>query len=253
VRHEPNKPIPANADAEVGVRGAVTLAYRRALPAGLSFVAGYVDTAGFVALFGLFTAHVTGNFVLIGSALVHPGPGIVAKLLALPVFAVVVGLARLLSVRLRGQQRAVVRMLLGLQAFFLFAFLVAGVSLGPFADADLPGAVLTGMLGVAAMAFQNAAMRDSLGHIHPTTLMTGNVTQVVLDVVDLWTGTSEGDARATMRRRMRRLLWGLVAFTLGCAMGAGLTLLVGFWCLAVPLAATVVMAVAPEAATRSAG
>ena len=37
----------------------------------LSFIAGYVDTAVFIGLFGLFTAHVTGNFVLIGSELVH--------------------------------------------------------------------------------------------------------------------------------------------------------------------------------------
>ena len=34
----------------------------------LASIAGYVDTLGFVALFGLFTAHVTGNFILIGSA-----------------------------------------------------------------------------------------------------------------------------------------------------------------------------------------
>src|SRR5206468_13135064 len=60
---------------------------------GLSFIAGYVDTAVFVGLFGLFTAHVTGNFVLIGSELVHRRPDVWPKLLAFPVFVVAVAAA----------------------------------------------------------------------------------------------------------------------------------------------------------------
>jgi uncharacterized membrane protein YoaK (UPF0700 family) len=36
-------------------------ANRPALPLIFSLNAGYVDTAGFLALHGLFTAHVTGN------------------------------------------------------------------------------------------------------------------------------------------------------------------------------------------------
>ena len=39
------------------------------VPACMSVNAGYVDTAGFLALQGLFTAHVTGNFVTLGAAL----------------------------------------------------------------------------------------------------------------------------------------------------------------------------------------
>ena len=64
--------------------------FRLTLPLLLSLNAGFVDTAGFLALQGLFTAHVTGNFVTLGASLVLGTSGAVAKLLALPVFCVVV-------------------------------------------------------------------------------------------------------------------------------------------------------------------
>jgi uncharacterized membrane protein YoaK (UPF0700 family) len=68
---------------------------RSALPLLLSLNAGYVDTAGFLALQGLFTAHVTGNFVTLGASLALGTSGVLAKLLALPVFCAVVIMARL--------------------------------------------------------------------------------------------------------------------------------------------------------------
>jgi uncharacterized membrane protein YoaK (UPF0700 family) len=48
----------------------------------LSFVGGFVDVVGFIALFGLFTAHVTGNFIMIGLEMVHATELAIAKLLA---------------------------------------------------------------------------------------------------------------------------------------------------------------------------
>ncbi len=41
---------------------------RPTLPVLLSIIGGHVDTAGFLALQGLSTAHVTGNFVTFGAA-----------------------------------------------------------------------------------------------------------------------------------------------------------------------------------------
>ena len=60
--------------------------------ATLSFVGGFVDVVGFIALFGLFTAHVTGNFIMLGLEMVHATKLAIAKLLAVPIFIVMVAL-----------------------------------------------------------------------------------------------------------------------------------------------------------------
>src|SRR5690606_24580439 len=64
----------------------------------LSFLAGYVDAVGFMALFGLFTAHITGNLVLLGAELAPPEHTFpLLNILALPAFTVGVALATMLA------------------------------------------------------------------------------------------------------------------------------------------------------------
>jgi uncharacterized membrane protein YoaK (UPF0700 family) len=57
----------------------------------LAFNGGFVDMAGFLGLNGLFTAHITGNFVPLGHALVEGSHGIMGKILALPQFIAAAG------------------------------------------------------------------------------------------------------------------------------------------------------------------
>jgi uncharacterized membrane protein YoaK (UPF0700 family) len=201
----------------------------------LSFNGGFVDTAGFLGLQGLFTAHVTGNFVTLGAALVFGSHGVIAKLVALPEFIVVIALARLAGAAMRRRGVDALRVLLVVKVVFLLAFFVLGVTLGPFPDSDAPAALLTGFAGIAGMAIQNAVQRVHLAHIPPTTLMTGNTTQAVLDAVDLASGAPLPDAPA-VRARFKRTLSGIVCFASGCAIAAALFYLSGFWCLAVPVA-----------------
>src|SRR5580693_6548591 len=158
---------------------------RFALPTVLSATAGYVDSAAFLALKGLFTAHVTGNFVTLGAALVLGTSGTVAKLLALPVFCIFVLLARLFAHQLRARAHPVLRPLLILKLALLTAGALLAVRLGPFADGDGVGALLTGMTLVAAMAVQNAAHRVHLASMPPSTIMTGTTTQIMLDLADV--------------------------------------------------------------------
>ena len=194
------------------------------IAAQLSFNGGFVDTAGFLGLAGLFTAHVTGNFVTLGAALVLGSHGIIGKILALPEFILVVALARLAGAALRVFMIAEIALLL---AFFLMA-----VAFGPFPDPDSPAALLTSFAGIAAMALQNAFQRVHLSSLPPTTLMTGNTTQATIDAVDLIMGTAPAQTQET-RARFARVALSIFWFALGCALSATLYWLVGFWCLGI--------------------
>src|ERR1700740_2957385 len=114
------------------------------LPLLLSFTAGYVDTAGFLALQGLFTAHVTGNFVTLGASLALGTSGAVAKLLALPVFCVVVMAARLLNTALSNRHWPALEVLIALKVLLLIAGAALAIRFGPFHDVDSSLAVWSG-------------------------------------------------------------------------------------------------------------
>ncbi|MBV8634947.1 MAG: DUF1275 domain-containing protein [Burkholderiaceae bacterium] len=198
----------------------------------LSFLAGYVDTVGFVALFGLFTAHVTGNFVLIGSELVHPGHGVLIKFLAFPSFVAAVALARMTVVWRERAGKPALTMLLLLQLVLLLGFMFAGQYAGPVPDGSAPPAILAGILGAAAMGVQNAGSRLVLAHLTPTTVMTGNVTQLVIDLVDIVRGAADEAVRA----RCVKFFWPVVGFGVGAIVGAAGFSYVRFWTLLVPAA-----------------
>lgn len=204
---------------------------RLLLPLLLSFTAGYVDTAGFLALQGLFTAHVTGNFVTLGAALALGTSGVLAKLLALPVFCAVVVAVRLLATLTSRRWRPVFEVLLGLKMLLLAVGGTLALRFGPFHDGDSWQAILTGMVLVAAMAIQNAIHRLYLGSAPPSTLMTGTTTQIMLDIADV---ILPGDAKGQARARLGRMSVNVLVFALGCGIAALLFVHVGVWCFALP-------------------
>lgn len=203
------------------------------LPTILSVNAGYVDTAGFLALHGLFTAHVTGNFVTIGAALVTGASGITAKLLALPVFCVVVMCARLLRYRLIARATPVLRSLLLIKLLLLVAAALMALRYGPFGAGDSWSGTLTGMTLVAAMAIQNALHRVHLASAPPSTLMTGTTTQIMLDIADRIHGVPT-EQQPAINTRLTRMMAAVLAFAVGCAAAALLYAFVGMWCFVVP-------------------
>lgn len=216
------------------------------LATALAFTAGFVDVAGFIALLSLFTAHVTGNFVLIGAAIAkQTHHGLVAKLLALPMFVVAVAITRLVAVALERRGVDPLTPLILAQMVFLAGFLGLGLAARPIEDPESLLTVLAAMAAVTAMGIQNAAARTLLASLPPTTIMTGNTTQVVIDLVDLARGDPELAGPA--RRRLGQMLPILLAFALGTILGALGYAWWSFWCLMAPIA---VLATVPLTARR---
>ena len=204
---------------------------RSALPLVLSFNAGFVDTAGFLALQGLFTAHVTGNFVTLGASLVLGTSGAIAKLLALPVFCIVVIAARWFGTLLSHRSAHPFVPLLVLKVLLLTAGSALAIHFGPFHDGDSLQAITTGMVLVAAMAIQNAVHRVHLSSSPPSTLMTGTTTQIMLDVADRIYPRLGAE---TPPARLMQMSVNVVVFAIGCASAALLYARFGVWCFVVP-------------------
>jgi uncharacterized membrane protein YoaK (UPF0700 family) len=208
-------------------------AMKPTLPVMLSLNAGYVDTAGFLALQGLFTAHVTGNFVTFGAAVALGTTGAVAKLLALPVFCAVVIGTRYLAYWLEAAGLQALRAMLVLKLALLIAGAALAIQLGPFPDGDAWPAIVTGMVLVAAMAIQNAVHRIHMAGAPPTTLMTGTTTQIMIDLADLMHGAAPAAAGVPLTR-VARMSASVIAFALGCGAAALAYVLVKDWCFAIP-------------------
>lgn len=204
-----------------------------ALPTMLSVNAGYVDTTGFLALHGLFTSHVTGNFVTLASSLVQGASGATAKLLALPVFCAVVFGSRLLHYSLERRNLPILGTMLAMKLVLLTAAALLAIRFGPFPNADVLPAFATGMILVAAMAIQNAAHRVHLADAPPSTVMTGTTTQVMIDLADIFHG-GPGGAKTELLPRLEKMLISIVGFAFGCAAAALLYVASREWAFAVP-------------------
>lgn len=203
-----------------------------AMPILLSVTAGYVDTAGYLALQGLFTSHVTGNFVTLGSSLVFGTSGTVPKLLALPTFCGVIFITRWVSYELPSRGLPVLRTMMALKVVLLAVAAVLAIRFGPFPNGDSVPAIATGLTLVSAMAIQNAVQRIHLGTSPPTTIMTGTTTQVMIDIADLI--RLPADKKVALRPRLARMTAAVLAFAFGCAAAALFYTWIGVYCFLVP-------------------
>jgi len=162
----------------------------------LALVAGYCDTVTFVAADNIFSAHVTGNFIVFAYQIVT-GADMDAwiKLITFPVFILAVmsggwvckktGPGKALLIE------AVLLLTAGTLAFALH--LENGDSIVMYAIV---------LVIVFAMGLQNAFGKLNAKATHgPTTMMTGNVTQASLDLRAMLVGSNKAEAFASFKKQ----------------------------------------------------
>lgn len=208
----------------------------------LSLIAGFVDSATFVHLHELFSAHVTGNFVVLAAAI---GKGTRAndalKLLAFPVFVLAAFIATVVHDRVWGNKPETAfdhGITLAGGAMLIFAGLIAFTWPGHRGgDAVSLADGIAGMISVAVMGMQNAIHRFAVSLAPPTTVMTGTVTQLtVLAARKIFPRSSPGVAAkaAPPAFSLQGLTLFALAFAVGCMVSVPLTLVFGLVSLIVP-------------------
>lgn len=216
----------------------------------LSFIAGFVDSAGVICLFGLMPAHITGYLVTAGQfhtldveAAVGGPHG--SRILLVAVFMVAVVTTTIVHRWLEAWFRHGQTPSLVLCALSLSALAILGCTYG--CDAKSPADFATTILSAAAitcMAVQNTLLRISNSGLPPTTVMTGNAVQVLVDVTDL-ISLSSRQAPQGGERKERLVRYGtpLAGFCIGIGVGSFAALTCGFHCFMLPTAGAIILAV----------
>jgi uncharacterized membrane protein YoaK (UPF0700 family) len=220
------------------------------LPMLLSFVAGYVDSYTYLALFGLFVAQITGSFIIAGAELVRHDYGVVGKLLAIPAFLGAAAAAAAIIGVLQQRGRSPLASILALEAALLAVFAAIMLFGPPLTDVRDPSGIVAGVFGAMAMGTQSVAVRLLLRGVPQTNVMTGNMTQVGIETTELikaWRRCARdpGDLDAShefaiARRRLQLVLAVAIGFIGGGAIGAiayATIGIVGVWVAAVILTA----------------
>src|ERR1700682_5485011 len=110
--------MPASIESNSVSDSPEVLRFEQRVPPLLSVIAGMVDVIGLLNL-GLFTAHITGNLVVIAALLVRGGAPNVAKVLSVPVFVIAVAAVWRIAKALKRRGPALARPLLLIQFLLL--------------------------------------------------------------------------------------------------------------------------------------
>ena len=203
----------------------------------LAITAGYCDTVTFVSANNLFSAHVTGNFIVFAYDIMkHADTDSWLKLLTLPVFIAAVISGGSIAARSSGPRALLMieGVILTVSGIIWIILFLAGADSGKWVGLSVA------MCIVFSMGLQNAFgkiySKETYG---PTTMMTGNVTQAALDMGKL---LKKGVPDLVTKEGLRHQAITISGFLMGCLLGAVLGKIFGLAAVLLPGVAIIIYA-----------
>lgn len=197
----------------------------------LTMVAGFCDAATYVGGNSIFSAHVTGNFILFAAQLVTESrnPSGWARLLTFPVFVLAVMTGGWVAARVRRKKS-----ILLIEGIVLTLAGIAAILLPALGALDTQVIIyLVVLITTFGMGLQNAFGKlFTKATYGPTTMMTGNVTQAALDLGSLI--RERGDADEALRTSFQKLRVIIGGFLTGCVIGGALSARMGLGTILIP-------------------
>jgi uncharacterized membrane protein YoaK (UPF0700 family) len=208
----------------------------------LAGIGGFVDAVGFLTLFGLFTAHLSGNTARLGVELGR-GDFAIALTYAVPVagFFTAVVLGALWTESCRATGRRALGPLLVIEAVLVTLLLVLGTMLRDAGSLTPRSAAYYGLAltAVAAMGLQTASLRHAAGVMVNTTFITGMFVSLAEELV---AAARHRDPDAPRRARVHAVP--LSVYLTGAVTGSAFDTAWGLWALVAPIVVLVALRVA---------
>jgi len=202
------------------------------VPPLLSTIAGTVDVIGLLS-FQLFTAHITGNLVVIAALLVRGGPPDVAQVLSVPVFIFAVCFVWFIAKKLGKRGPDLARPLLLIQFLLLLCVLTISVVYSPEKNPHGMMGTVAPLVALSAMASQYTLLRTAAPKSPSTAVMTGNLTFTVLSLMDK--ASRGGPVIKSDNEHLKETLAALIGFFGGCLAGAAAVTWLGDWSWSLPV------------------
>ncbi|MGH9069114.1 MAG: YoaK family protein [Acidimicrobiales bacterium] len=216
------------------------------LAVALGWVAGFVDGVGYITLFHLFTAHMSGNSVGLGVDIAR-GFYLDALHRVTPIFVYVVAVAVgavVIELGYRREVRSSAAVVMVMEGFALLAVILVGSGqlIGLQLDTGTGGVYyLLAALLAGAMGLQSATLRRVGGSTVRTNFVTGILTNLAESVVVVLFSRSDPPGRSRALRRVGLLggIW--IVYMVGAVSGGLLDQVWQLRSLALPLAVLAVV------------